>query len=100
MSIVTAALLGEYLAGALVVLMLSGGEALEGYAVRSASSVLRIREANTLGGLPRAARELAAECPARRFELKGNRELFKESSFSGRRRRRSLDDRAWKLFRK
>ena len=40
-SIVTAALLGEYLAGALVVLMLSGGEALEGYAVRSASSVLR-----------------------------------------------------------
>jgi heavy metal translocating P-type ATPase len=40
-SIVTAALLGEYLAGALVVLMLSGGEALENYAVRSASSVLR-----------------------------------------------------------
>ena len=40
-SIVTAVLLGEYLAGALVVLMLSGGEALEGYAVRSASSVLR-----------------------------------------------------------
>ena len=39
-SIVTAALLGEYLAGALVVLMLSGGEALESYAVRSASSVL------------------------------------------------------------
>ncbi len=40
-SIVTAVLLGEYLAGALVVLMLSGGAALEGYAVRSASSVLR-----------------------------------------------------------
>jgi heavy metal translocating P-type ATPase len=40
-SIVTAALLDEYLAGALVVLMLSGGEALESYAVRSASSVLR-----------------------------------------------------------
>lgn len=39
-SIVTSALLGEYLAGALVVLMLSGGEALESYAVRSASSVL------------------------------------------------------------
>jgi heavy metal translocating P-type ATPase len=39
-SIVTAAILGEYLAGALVVLMLSGGEALEAYAVRSASSVL------------------------------------------------------------
>jgi heavy metal translocating P-type ATPase len=40
-SIVTSALLGEYLAGALVVLMLSGGEALEAYAVRSASSVLQ-----------------------------------------------------------
>ncbi|WP_146536943.1 heavy metal translocating P-type ATPase [Rubripirellula reticaptiva] len=40
MSIVTAAVLGEYLAGTLVVLMLSGGEALEAYAVQSASSVL------------------------------------------------------------
>ncbi len=40
MSIVTSVLLGEYLAGSLVVLMLSGGEALEAYAVRSASSVL------------------------------------------------------------
>lgn len=40
-SIVTAVVLHEYLAGALVVLMLSGGEALESYAVRSASSVLR-----------------------------------------------------------
>jgi heavy metal translocating P-type ATPase len=39
-SIITSAMLGEYLAGTLVVLMLSGGEALEGYAVRSASSVL------------------------------------------------------------
>ncbi len=39
-SIVTAVLLGEYLAGVLVVLMLSGGQALETFAVRSASSVL------------------------------------------------------------
>jgi heavy metal translocating P-type ATPase len=39
-SIVTSVLLGEYLAGALVVLMLSGGEAIEAYAVKSASSVL------------------------------------------------------------
>lgn len=39
-SIVTAFLLHEYLAGALVVLMLSGGEAIEAFAVRSASSVL------------------------------------------------------------
>ncbi len=40
MAIVTAVWLGEYLAGSLVVLMLSGGEALEAYAVRRASSVL------------------------------------------------------------
>lgn len=40
-SIVTSVILGEYLAGTLVVLMLSGGEALEAYAVRSASSVLQ-----------------------------------------------------------
>ena len=40
-SIVTSVVLGEYLAGAIVVLMLSGGEALESYALRSASSVLR-----------------------------------------------------------
>ena len=39
-SIVTSIVLGEYLAGTLVVLMLSGGEALEAYAMRSASSVL------------------------------------------------------------
>jgi len=39
-SIVTSIALGEYLAGTLVVLMLSGGETLEAYAVRSASSVL------------------------------------------------------------
>lgn len=40
LSIITSILLGEYLAGSLVVLMLSGGETLERYAVRSASSVL------------------------------------------------------------
>jgi heavy metal translocating P-type ATPase len=39
-SIITSVLLGEYLAGTIIVLMLSGGEALESYALRSASSVL------------------------------------------------------------
>jgi heavy metal translocating P-type ATPase len=39
-SIVTSVLLSEYLAGSIIVLMLAGGEALERYAVRSASSVL------------------------------------------------------------
>jgi heavy metal translocating P-type ATPase len=41
LSIVVSVILGEYLAGSLVVLMLSGGETLESYAVRSASSVLK-----------------------------------------------------------
>ena len=40
LAMVTALLQGEYLAGVFVVLMLSGGQALEAYAVRSASSVL------------------------------------------------------------
>ena len=39
-SIVTSVFLGEYLAGVLVVLMLSGGKTLESYAVGQASSVL------------------------------------------------------------
>ena len=39
-AIVTSVLLGEYLAGSIIVLMLSGGEALESYALQSASSVL------------------------------------------------------------
>jgi heavy metal translocating P-type ATPase len=40
-SIVTSVLLDELLAGSIVVLMLAGGETLESYALRSASSVLR-----------------------------------------------------------
>ncbi len=39
-SVVTSVLLGEYLAGSIIVLMLSGGEALERYALSNASSVL------------------------------------------------------------
>lgn len=39
-SIVTSVMLGEYLVGAIIVLMLSGGVALEHYATRRASSVL------------------------------------------------------------
>jgi heavy metal translocating P-type ATPase len=39
-SIVTSAILGEYLAGAIIVLMLSGGTALEFHATRRASAVL------------------------------------------------------------
>jgi heavy metal translocating P-type ATPase len=39
-SIITSVLLGEYLAGSIIVLMLAGGEALENYALKNASSVL------------------------------------------------------------
>lgn len=62
-SIVTSVLLGEYLAGSIVVLMLSGGEALEDYAVANASSVLKnlakrmpsvahVRRAGTIEDIP------------------------------------------------
>ena len=39
-SIITAAILGEYLVGVIVILMLSGGTALEEFVSRRASSVL------------------------------------------------------------
>jgi heavy metal translocating P-type ATPase len=39
-SVITSVILGEYLAGSIIVLMLAGGGALESYALRSASSVL------------------------------------------------------------
>ena len=58
MAMITALLQGEYLAGVFVVLMLSGGQALEAYAVRSASSVLDALAKR----LPQSAhRRLAAE---------------------------------------
>lgn len=41
LSIITSVILGQYLAGALVILMLSGGETLEKYAVRTASKLLK-----------------------------------------------------------
>jgi heavy metal translocating P-type ATPase len=46
-SIVASMLLGEYLAGAIVVVMLSGGQALEQFAVAQATSVLRALAART-----------------------------------------------------
>lgn len=42
MSIVTSIVLEEYLAGSLVVLMLSGGQTLESYAIRTASRMLEV----------------------------------------------------------
>jgi heavy metal translocating P-type ATPase len=54
-SILTSILLGEYLVGVIVVLMLSGGTALEHYATRRASSVLRA----LAGRMPRVAHRRA-----------------------------------------
>jgi heavy metal translocating P-type ATPase len=56
-SIVTSVILGEYLAGSIVVLMLAGGEALESYALRTASSVLEAlaRRMPSIGHLKRGA---------------------------------------------
>ncbi len=62
-SMVTSVLLHEYLAGALVVLMLAGGQALESYAVQNASSVLAalakrmptLAQRRTVGGLVEVA---------------------------------------------
>ena len=56
-SIIAASLLREYLAGAIIVLMLSGGEALERYAVAQATSVLRALAAR----LPRQAHRKTAD---------------------------------------
>ncbi|MCX6596035.1 MAG: heavy metal translocating P-type ATPase [Acidobacteria bacterium] len=58
-SIITSAVVGEYLAGAIIVLMLSGGVAIEQYATRRASAVLsalakrmpRIAHRRTAAGL-------------------------------------------------
>jgi len=57
-SIITSVVLGEYLAGSIVVLMLAGGEALESYALRTASSVLEAlaRRMPSIGHLKRDAK--------------------------------------------
>ena len=55
LSIAASAVLGEYLAGSIVVLMLSGGTALEHYATRRASAVL----AALAKRMPRIAHKLA-----------------------------------------
>ncbi|HYT67236.1 MAG TPA: heavy metal translocating P-type ATPase [Vicinamibacterales bacterium] len=57
-SIIAASVLREYLAGAIIVLMLSGGEALERYAVAQATAVLRA---------------LAARLPTRAHRRSGER---------------------------
>jgi heavy metal translocating P-type ATPase len=62
-SIVAAGLLNEYLAGALVVLMLSSGEALEAFALARASSVLRALARRTPLVAHRRANRVVTEIP-------------------------------------
>lgn len=56
-ALATGAALGEYLAAALIVLMLAGGRALEAYALRRASSALRVLSAR----MPRLAHRKRGE---------------------------------------
>lgn len=62
-SIVTSILVHQPLAGSLVVLMLSGGEALEAYATRSASSVLQALARRMPNSAKRMSREHVEEVP-------------------------------------
>lgn len=68
-SIVTSALLGEYLAGTIVVLMLSGGAALEEYATRRASSVLSALAQRTPRTAHRKRKGQIADVDAGQIEL-------------------------------
>ena len=60
-AIITAICLNEYLAGSLVVLMISGGGMLEGYAVRKASSVLEALASRMPSVAHRKAGDLIAD---------------------------------------
>jgi heavy metal translocating P-type ATPase len=68
-SIITAILLHEYLAGTLVVLMLSGGAALESYAVRRASSVLDALARRMPSLAHRKTEEGLADIPLREIKV-------------------------------
>ncbi len=62
-SIVTSVFLGQYLAGSIVVLMLSGGEALEAFAVRNASSVLHALARRMPSTAHRKSAEVLSDVP-------------------------------------
>lgn len=63
MSIVTSILLEEYLAGSLVVLMLSGGQTLESYAIRTASRMLEVLAKRAPTTAHRKKNELIEDIP-------------------------------------
>lgn len=69
MSIVTAILLGEYLAGSLVVLMLSGGKTLENYAIRTASKMLEVLAKRAPSTAHRKANDLIEDIPVEKISI-------------------------------
>lgn len=75
LSIVTSVLLGEYLAGALVVLMLAGGETLENYAIRTASKMLEVLAKRAPITAYRKKDGLTEEIPVEKIEV-GDRILI------------------------
>ena len=66
LSIVTALAMGEYFAGLIIVLMQSGGEALERYSLRRASSALAVALATLANTLVKGGIVAAAGTPALR----------------------------------
>lgn len=69
MAIVTSALLGEYLAGSLVVLMLSGGVTLENYAIRTASKMLDVLAKRAPSIAHRKTNEAIEDIPVEEIDI-------------------------------
>lgn len=68
-SIVTAILLGEYLAGSLVVLMLSGGQTLEKYALKTASRMLEVLAKRAPTTAHRKKNDLIEDIPLEKISI-------------------------------
>lgn len=75
-SIVAAVILEQYLAGSLVVLMLSGGQALENYAIRSASKVLEALAKRTPTIAHRKKNGTMEEIPIGDIKIEDTLQLF------------------------
>lgn len=75
-SIVTSLLLGQYLAGALVILMLSGGQSLERYAIRTASRVLEVLSKRVPKIAHRKKNETMEDIPTEKIAVGDEIEIF------------------------
>lgn len=75
-SIVTSVILEQYLAGALVVLMLSGGEFLERYAIRTASKVLEALAKRAPTIAHRKSKELFVDIPVAEIAIGDTIQIF------------------------